>query len=710
MTDLVNWSNLLPTLAFAYQITENTNYAELAYDLSASLASWSHWGPGYFTHCAEATMAYSIAYDWLYNAYKSLGRDTDTLAMAIYDLGVHDGYISSSGRACEHSRILGDLSGYNTASGSTNAVGTAGMIIGALAILDYVSSEGAPESAYDETVYLIGNNIQSLAANGLDIYAPDGSYIESATYWEYATSNFFRMVMALESAAGTSYGFMDTWGIDRTCYYAIHIEDSEGIIWNYHDECIEIASKFDSAELLSLNTDMFNFVGSYYGDETLVSVRANQLENGKRATIYDLLFYPFDGVKEAPKLELDYHMEAIDGFVTRSDWTPGAIYTGLMGGMNNVEHGQIDSGNFIYRNGGIDWVVDLGSDNPYISGYSDASDRYKYYRLSGEGQNVIIQTSGRATNSSGVETESFETWGQDSRYGGVITETFSNEHGSYAVLDNKAVYADQVAYAKRGVLLTDDRKTVVLQDEFTFKIVESLAWIIHTKAKIEIDDSGRVAYLTQTDADGKRQILRLSIVSLRDDFKFSMAPASTPILESTSKNVFGEAEYSRDEYNRLVIEKETVSFDIAVVFEIIDDVKEAPPVSYRWTEMSKWLPSAPQQITQEEEVKLRSQIVVSDIKEKAGRIKTILNSDGAFSEKFDTLYALLADIQYIINTYGLTDIKKQPALASAYRDFTKYVEEYEAFLEYLNEKSSVADNIALAVSGLAIESEEEIEE
>ena len=126
--------------------------------------------------------------------------------------------------------------------------------------------------------------------------------------------------------------------------------------------------------------------------------------------------------------------------------------------------------------------------------------------------------------------------------------------------------------------------------------------------------------------------------------------------------------------------------------------------------MSKWLPSAPQQITQEEEVKLRSQIVVSDIKEKAGRIKTILNSDGAFSEKFDTLYALLADIQYIVNTYGLTEIKKQPALASAYRDFTKYVEEYEAFLEYLNEKSSVADNIALAVTGLAIESEEEIEE
>ena len=712
MTDLVNWANLLPTLAFAYQITENANYAKLAYDLSAELASWSHWGPGYFTHCAEVTMAYSIAYDWLYNAYKALNLDTDVLAMAIYDLGVHDGYISSSGRGCEHARNLGDLSKYNTATGSTNAVGTAGMIVGALAILDFVDSEGAPESAYDETMYLIGNNIQSLVTYGLDIYAPDGSYIESATYWEYATSNFFRMVMALESATGTNYGLMNTWGIDRTCYYAIHIEDSEGIIWNYHDECIDIVSKFGEDELLALNTDMFNFVGSYYGDETLVSIRAKQLADGKRATIYDLLFYPFDGVKAAPELELDYHMEAIDAFVTRSDWNPGAIYAGLMGGMNNVDHGQIDSGNFIYRNGGIDWVVDLGGDNPYITGYSDASDRYKYYKLSGEGQNVIVQTSPPATNSKGEITESFETWGQDSRYGGVITKTFSNEHGSYAILDNKASYGGQVTYALRGMLLTNDRSTVVLQDEFTFKIVESLAWIIHTKAQIKIDDNGRVAYLTQLDGEGKQHIIRVSIVSIRDDFTFSTVPATSPMLDSTVKKVAGnELEDDRSEYSRLVIEKETVSFDVAVVFEAIDSIKDAPPVSYEWTEMSRWTPSAPQEITEDEEtVEMRSKLSVTDIKDRVDKIKPIISKDTAYTDRLDALYTLLADVQYIVNVNGESDIKKQTAIANAYKKYGEYLEEYNEFIEYLNNVSSLADKLGLAVCGVVSEVEEEIEE
>lgn len=697
MTDLVNWAKLLPTLAFAYQITENANYARLAYDLSASLATWTHWGPGYFTHCAEVTMAFSIAYDWLYNAYKSLGLDTDVLAAAIYDLGVHDGYISSSGRACEHARGLGDLSKYSTATGSTNAVGSAGMIIGSLAILDYVSSEAAPETAYNETMYLIGNNIQSLITYGLDIYAPDGSYIESATYWEYATSNFFRMVMALESAAGTSYGFMDTWGIDRTCYYAIHIEDSEGLIWNYHDDYIEIVSKFGVDELATLNTDMFNFVGSYYGDETLISVRANQLASGKSATIYDLLFYPFDGVKAAPELELDYHMEAIDGFVTRSDWEPGAIYAGLMGGMNNADHGQIDSGNFIYRSEGFDWVVDLGTDNPYINGYNDAGVRYKLYRVTGEGQNVIIQT-----NNADVLG-----YGQKSSFGGVITETYSNEHGSYAILDNTAVYAGEATFAKRGLLMTNDRQTVVLQDEFSFVIVETLAWIIHTKAQIKIDDSGRVAYLSHIDDEGKQHTVRLTIVSLRSDFTFTTKPATETLLDSTMKTVNGEPQYERDAYNRLLIEKETISFDVAVVFEVIDSIKDAPPVAYEWTEMSEWEPAAPKEVTDQDVVETRPDMEISEIKKKVESIKSILKKDTAYTERLDSLYSLLADIRYIENTKDTKEIYKQPAIADAYADYLDFVDEYALFLEYLDGISSLADNLALAVTGLTVEEVEE---
>ena len=702
MTDLVNYANLLPTLAFAYQVTGKVNYAKLAYDISVALAEWSHWGPGYFTHCAEVTMAYSIGYDWLYNAYKALGLDTEVLAAAIYNLGVHDGYISSSGRACEHARGLGDLSKYNTATGSTNAVGTAGMIVGSLAILDYLSGENAPEGAYDETMYLIGNNIQSLLTYGLDIYAPDGSYIESATYWEYATSNFFRMVMALESAAGKSYGFMDTWGIDRTCYYAIHIEDSDGLIWNYHDDYIEIISKFAEDELATLNTDMFNFVGSYFGDETLIAVRAQQIADGKSATIYDLLFYPFDGIKAAPELELDYHMEAIEGFVSRSDWSDGAIYTGLMGGVNNVDHGHIDSGNFIYRSNGIAWIVDLGTDNPYITGYNEAGTRYKLYRVTGEGQNVIIETNNAASLA----------YGQQSGYGGVIMETFSNEHGSYVTLDNTAVYAGTATYANRGVLFTNDRKTVVLQDEFTFVKVQSLAWVLHTKSNVSLEDNGRTVYLTDTDENGDQRTIRLSLVSLRPDFQFTIRTTSENLLTNTIKSVTGEPQYNRDDYTRITIESTTISFDVAVVFEIIDDIKNPPPVAYEWTEMSEWEPAAPKEVGDDEPtVETRPLLETSEIKKKVSSIEAILKKDTAYTDRLDSLYILFADVKYIEITKGTSDIYKQPAIADAYADYLDCVDEYDEFLEYVFGVTEAAGELSLSVAGFSpAEDVEDVEE
>ncbi len=701
MTELVEYASILPTLAFAYQVTGDTKYAKLAYDWSKTIAAWSHWGPGYFTHCAEITSSFAISYDWLYNAYKSLGYDTDALALAIYKNGVHDGYVSSVGKISEHPRSLGDKSAYSTNTDSSNAVGTSGMIIGSLAILGFIDSENAPAEAKDETLFLIGNNIQNLIQYGLDIYAPDGSYIESATYWEYATSNLFRMIMAIDSAAGTDYGFMDTWGLDKTCYYAVHIESSDGFIWNYHDGGVDgIAGSNGLPEVLySLNTDMFNFVGSYLGDANLLAIRKLQLSKTKDATVYDILFYPFDGIKAEPELELSYHMEAIDGFVTRSDWNDGAIYTGIMGGMNNVTHGQIDSGNFIYHNKGIAWIIDLGTENPYISNYDTAGSRYKYYRVSGEGQNVVIMTDNPDT-----------AYGQYSAAGGYITKTYENEHGSYAILDNSPVYLSTVSYAKRGVMLTNDRSTVILQDEISFVKVESLAWIIHTGANIDLDKDGRTAYLTQRDANNNNVTLRVSIVSQRPDFVFTEQSVNEPILGDTltaNKITGGEVEYSRGGISRLVIESTTISFDLAVVFEIVDDANNPPAVGYQWTSLVNWEPSENSGGgVIETVVSKRAPANSEDIKTESADAKSILKRDTAFTERLGMLYESLANVEYILKTYPPERL--DASLAAAYADYLDSLDEYEEFYDYITSSTDIVKSLSESLAGLSLE--EEVEE
>lgn len=691
MTELVEAASILPTLAFAYQMTGDAKFAKLAYDWSFTIAGWTHWGPGYITHCAEVTSYFAISYDWLYNGYKALGLDTDILAGAIYKNGVHDGYVSSAGKVCEHARALGDLSSYVRKTDSTNAVASSGMMIGALAILGYVDDDSA-SSAYSETIYLLGNNLQNLIQYGLDIYAPDGSYIESATYWEYATSNLFRMVMAINSAAGDDYGLMKTWGLDKTCYYAIHIEDSDGFIWNYHDGGVDgiTDNYYYPEELAKLNTDMFNFVGTMLGDANLLAVRDYQIKNGKEATIYDLLFYPFDGISKAPELELNYHMEAVEGYVSRSDWSAGAMYTGIMGGMNNVNHGHIDSGNFIYRNLGISWIVDLGTENPYIQDYNVAGTRYKYYRVTGEGQNVVIMT-----NRSNI------AYGQYTAAGGSIYKTFENEYGNYALLDNSSVYLSTVSYARRGVLVTNDRKTVVLQDEISFVEVQSLAWVIHTAANVTILDGGRIAYLEQKDATGKTRMIRATIVSQRPDFVFTQKSVNTPILTGTltSGKITGEPEYSRNGITRLAIESTTISFDVAVVFEYIEDVTSMPTVAYKWTPMNTWNPS---ETSEEEggkvEAEKRPAAVKMDIMTYTSSAENILKKKNAYTERLDDLYEALTTVAYTLKTFNPN--KLESALANSYADYLDCSDLYNEYRDFINGNSDVIRTMTLAFTGV----------
>ncbi len=684
---LVDFAEVLPTLGFAYQMTGNNKYVYMAYAWAKTLAEWTHWGPGYMQDCAEATSAFAIGYDWLYNAYVSFGLDTTVLADAIFNLGVHDGYIASTGAPCQHARSLGDMSVYNTATDSKNAVATSGMVIGSLAILDYITGESLDAAYYDETLYLLGNNLATLFVYGLDMYAPEGAYIESALNWEKATSNFMRMNMALISATGSDYGFMSTWGIDKTCDFAIAIESSDGFVWNYHDGGSDGVT---SGALATLNTDMFNFVAGYFGDSDLYATRAEQISRGKAVSVYDIIFYPLNGMPEKSEVKLDYFTEGVEAFISRSDFTPGSMYTGLMGGANNAVNGQIDSGNFIYHNKGLVWAMDLGTENPNIADYGLEASRYKYYRASGEGQNVLLVTSDTANIA----------YGQHSQGSGILMNTFSNEFGSYATIDNKSSYSGKVTYANRGVLVTNNRETVVLQDEFVFQKVESVAWVLHTPAQITLDNTGRVAYLKQNDANGNEVTVRLTLVSLRPDFVFTESDASSNLLTSTLTGTTGE--YDRTGINKLVIESTTLSFDIAVVFEVVDDIGSEEPVKYTWTQMANWMPVESPDVV--ETTKTRGEAVKEDIKDASRLAERILDDKDAFTKNLNDLYSALTLVTYTLKTYAVESLGA--AYTSDYTKYTDSVDDYEEFMDFVNETHDSTQSLVDSLMGFKSESGE----
>ena len=682
------YSGQLVDLAFAYQITKNEKYAALAYDLSLALGEWTHWGPGNASNCATATSNFAIAYDWLYSFYlRAYGeKAVDNIAAILYEKGVIHGYNASMDqKICEYPRPSGDGNVYNTLTTNVNAVCSSGMIIGALALADYVEEN---EEYKNKCATLIGNNMQFLSRNGLDQYAPDGSYAESALMWADSTNSLVKLIMALDSATGTTYGFKDVWGFDKTFYFACYIQDSDGKIWNYH----EGGADGINGEIVGIDTRMFYYAGALYNDSTLIAIRQNQLDKGSEATIFDLLFYPGQQSDTKSELALDYKMEGIHAFVSRSDWNDGALYAGIMGGSNDVYGGQLDSGNFIYRNKGINWFMDLGSDNPDIYGYYGAYRNY-HYRNNAEGQNVII-----------VKTAQNDLpHGQKTNANAQLTQTYSNEHGSYAIIDNTSAYGSVVRYAKRGMFVTNDRKTVVIQDEVSFDQFQELTWIAHTAADIKIDSTEKIAYLTEYDQNGQEYVLRATIVS-PGDYTFKVESASTNMLDATYKDKDYEKNgkvypYDRTEIQRLVIEtKQVITVNLAVVFEMVSSVGDTDSLGYEWAYMSAWAPTA--QNDSVEKVVYRNKPDVGDIIRENIRIDQLINTTNTgFTRDIDKLFKAFADIQYILKTYPEDTLGG--AFMDAVQQYKTNLNKYEQYMKNVNKSVQNTNNFTHMIMGVS---------
>ncbi len=605
-------ADVLYYFAFAYQMTGNINYAKVAYDYQLALGEWNHWGPAHFLNCADASAPFAVAYDWLYNAYEELRiageiapengeiYDQAILAEIMLTHTIIPGLVQSNAIVCPWPNNVVD-SRYATKESNWNAVCTSGVVAAALAIIDqdistdgmtyeiqkkdgkggFTSSVVAIDTIGSTSIHLgldtISNyaaqlmsmNLYTMMTYGLAQYVPDGSYIEAAGYWSYGTNTFFRMVAMLMSAIGDDYGFMDAWGIDKTSYFAVHAESSDYRSWSYHD-----------GSSGALDTSYSLFVGDFFGDDNLSRVRKKQLQGGKSCTLQDILYYD-TSITGEPELALDYHMVGIDAFAARSSWNKGALYAGLIGGSNNVSHGQIDAGSFVYHNGGNIWFHDLGSDNyNYSGGYFG---NYNLYVQSAEGHNVIC-----------LVDESDVPYGQVRYAAAPIIETcIEGDSGSFAILNTAPVYGNHVISAKRGMLLTKSRDVTVIQDEIKFNGAKTAYWFGHYNIGdgyvdyVRLSADGRTAYMVQDD-----QILRVSILCENEDAVFELMDCYTYVLDGTivsDRETMGGAltEKSRDSYGKLAIKFENVeNIDLAVVIESVATYTAG--CSYEWVAMDDW--------------------------------------------------------------------------------------------------------------------------
>ena len=550
----------LTQLAVAYQFTRELKYAKLAYILMKELIRRAHWGPGHFLNCSMLTYDYCFTYDWLYNIFVELGYNLKEIKNAIYSHGVLQCYNSIVYDRCDYpSPRMGSGWRFKLKPDNWNAVCNTGAITGAAMLICDGESGYITNRVLEICTELIGASLTSLMQDGLVLkqYATDGSYVESNSYWSYGTNNLFKTITCLYNMLGTDLGLHYSYGLDKTCYYAINTESADYVGWNYHD-----------GSLSAQGTGMFYPFGYISGDKNLYALRKEHLRRGKASGLHDILYDPELLGEEIPELQalpLDYLMESIDGFTVRSGWESGSIYAGLLGGKNpaGASHQQIDSGCFVYHNHGKLWFTDLGTDSYTLPGGYFGNNNL--FRRNAEGNNTLFLTSlphGQALDNNSP-----------------IIEWKSSDAASYSIVDTTAAYGDKAVKTTRGMLLTADRKTWVLRDEAEFKEEENACWVANfesAKIKCEIAEDGKSCKMSYEDGAA------INVYLFSDaDVKFETISCYDFLLEKTQPKV--EGEYPRDNYSRLLVRFDGLKkFSLSIVVEPVGDAAQYALPTAEW--------------------------------------------------------------------------------------------------------------------------------
>lgn len=448
-------------LALAWRWTGNKAFADAAIANLKAVCAFPDWNPSHFLDVAEMTHAVAIGYDWLYACMDEATRAEIRAGLIKHGL--------EAGVTAYASAPWWATSEYNW-----NQVCNSGLLIGALAI-----AESNPEYAESFVPKAVASLPIALAS-----YNPEGVWNEGPAYWNYATSYTAFGLAALRTALGTDFRLGNQPGLRETAWYPLLTTGPTGLFLNFADSSQNSRRKPMPA--------LFWLAQTY--NLPAVAALEHALLETQPANALHLVWYVPRPVGDETPPQLDRVFRgAVSVAVTRSAWNdPNALFAGVKGGDNQVNHGHLDLGNFELDALGVRWARDLGSDDYNLPGYFDrkpGGQRWRYYRNISESHNVPM----------------IDGQGQDPSGTAEIVGARSSEDGIFAIVDLGKAYPAQTTSARRGVASLAGRKALLVQDEFTLKTPVPIAWGMTTDAEITVNEA-RIATLVQ---DGKRLHARI---------------------------------------------------------------------------------------------------------------------------------------------------------------------------------------------------------
>ncbi len=507
---LVEHADALVAFASLFRLTGDKKYAERAWQEAEGFASLSAWNTASAQVWGTVALSVALGYDWCMHVWSEgqkalLERVMLRNAMRPM-LDVYDG--------------KGKMWSCGSAVSATVNTAAAALSL----TLAY---------AYPETARKLIDRVLRNVEGCFEAYAPDGGNVESVFAWERAAGANALLVAMLENACGTDYGFASAPGFLASAYLPIFCETANGA-WNYHDCKAE-----------PLDTSILSYFSKRSGDPIPAWMRRRELlRKDKEIGVWDLVFYKDLRDVAPPSLPLDAVYRKAGLSVMRSDWTREATFVGLHGGYNHAQSVNLDAGSVILECEGERFLSSIGGNEAFP----------EILRRRASGQNTFV-----------IDPPSELLPDQNPEATAPLVEMKSSEERAYAVVDMTATN-DALLRAKRGVLLTENRSVVVIQDELTLSKSGEYVGAVWTDAAVNVNKSGRMAKLTR---NGKTMVCRLCGVG---------SPAKIEAIE-----------YAESGFTKLEIRVPVKSsIRLALVCRMLKDGETGSEKYYEMTPISRW--------------------------------------------------------------------------------------------------------------------------
>ncbi len=543
-TGMECWRDAM-NLGLAYLVEGDYRYAQRAYKQAEYLCGLDTWGTYQMIDNSQTALCVALTYDWCYDWMSAQQKEVLVSGLRRLHLDTMSDLLKNPSKP-EYRWSLHQA----TFSGNNHAV-----IDCSFAFISAMSIAETDFNFFTDLMVMTARQLEKPFSN----WYPDSAWFEGVGYWNYAGKFTATYLLSLESAFGHCLGYENIDCIMNVADFPIYAQsDLGGFVYTDSDEGVDCLDPL----IYSLGYLKKDIALQKYALD-------NCVKSGAVDPIFVLNYNPQTDYNSASlDLTLDKLFRNTDIVTMRNTFDGNQSTWAAMGVQKiNRSGGMMSNGSIGFDAFGDHWILNHGKET-YYSDYWDTNKRWTYYRTRPEANSCLV-------------IDPSELGGQNFDGEGSVDVFKSGKGSAFAITDLALTYAGQVESYMRGIMLTNNRNSLVVQDEFVLtKPSEVYSFFNIYKAEIEICEDGRSAIVTKGNKKMK------VTVECDKDFEFGFMK-SEPL--PTSPVPAYPNSYNR-EHKKLVIHfNETEGANIRVTFTPYLCEEELSAVDFgEFIPMSEW--------------------------------------------------------------------------------------------------------------------------